>query len=500
MIPLSGSGGIVSLCNTPGQEQVLHVAGIDGRARERFRKQAPFGDLLQAITDESRVLAHFRSTAGAELVLIGLKDGSHQVLMSDVGLEPGRTTAVLSGDGTLLAFRRRIGGSSASDARTGLFVRVLATQQEIPVDTVPSGARCEFAGWTRERTLLYGCDSGRGSEMRRWKLDQSGNSKAEPAGLLPANIYPLGLLQNGTFLFTSYGTTIVDTYVVDLNPATGRVTSRPRRINSGNAGKSMYPLWFDRGRMISYYTFPPSHVVTKQFPDGHERGFPIGLQAGGHTWMPDGAAIFPGFKAGVGEGLFRVNLETGTTEPILLRSAGAGGFRGFRGGFPALSADGNIMFYRDDARHALVARNLKDSTERVLYEETGPPFGAIRSVHRSPDEKWLGFIVNRLQSNVLMVVPAAGGAARELCTARWPDEIHAAQSFSWMPDSKRILFVRRKGETPELWIVSIDKPSPRRTGFEDAGMRHLAVHPGGRSLAYAAGALGQMAIQSVELK
>lgn len=253
--------------------------------------------------------------------------------------------------------------------------------------------------------------------------------------------------------------------------------------------------------MISYYDSPPTQIVTKRFPDGPEHSFSIGLlQAGGHTWMADGTAVFPGFKPGVGEGLFRVHLETSKIEPILLRSAGTGGFRGFGGGFPALSADGAIVFYRDDRRHAIVARSLKDSSERVLYEEAGPPYGNIRSVHRSPDEKWLAFIVNRLQSNALMIVPVSGGSARELCTARWPDEIHAAQSFSWLPDSKRILFVRRNGEAAELWNVSIDKPKPQRTGFVHAGMRHLAVHPDGGSLAYAAGAPGQMNIQRIGLK
>ncbi|MBK5292799.1 MAG: PD40 domain-containing protein, partial [Acidobacteriia bacterium] len=313
--------------------------------------------------------------------------------------------------------------------------------------------------------------------------------------------YAYGLLQNGTFLFATYSATTTDTYVVDFNAATGKVTSQPSRINSSNAGKSMYPLWFDGGRMISYYAVPPTKVVTKRFPDGPERSFPIGLQAaGGNTWMSDGTAVFPGFRAGVGEGLFRVNLQTSKIEPILLRTAGAGGFGGFRGGFPTISADGNIVFYRDDRRHAITARNLKESTERVVYEEKGPPYGNIRSVHRSPDEKWIAFIVNHLRSNTLMIVPASGGSARELCTARWPDEIHAAQSFSWMPDSKRILFVRRNGERSELWNVSIDKPRPQRTGFAHAGMRHLAVHPDGGSLAYAAGEQGQMSIQSVELK
>lgn len=81
-IPLSGSG-IVYLCNTPDEEQVLHVVGNDGSHRERYRKKAPYGDLLHATADESRVLAIFRSSTGAELVLIGVRDGSHQVLLSD---------------------------------------------------------------------------------------------------------------------------------------------------------------------------------------------------------------------------------------------------------------------------------------------------------------------------------------------------------------------------------------------------------------------------------
>ena len=144
--------------------------------------------------------------------------------------------------------------------------------------------------------------------------------------------------------------------------------------------------------MVSYLDYPPSHIVTKQFPDGAERSFSTGLQSfGGPTWRADGTAFLMGFKAGVGEGLFRVTLETGKVEPILLRSSAAGGFSGFLGGFPDFSADGNIMFYRDDRRHGGVARNLKDSTERVLYTKRQEV--AMRAFARS--------IVLQMRSGVL---------------------------------------------------------------------------------------------------
>jgi Tol biopolymer transport system component len=483
-IPSSRGRGIVYLCSTFNQEQILHVVGNDGSDRECYRRTAAYAILLQTTADESRVL-----------VLIRVSDGSQQILLSDSTLAGRTAAAALSDDGGLLAFRRRI-VSSPTESRIGVFVRILATQTDIPVNTSSSDSWCNIAGWTRERTLLYSCDRGPGSEIRRWQFDPSDNSKAEPVGIVQAHISPLGISQNGAFLFATYGET-VDTYEVDVNRDTGRVTSQPRRINADNIGKSMYPLWFDGGRMISYVTFPSPHLVTKRFPDGPERNIQVDLRiTGGPTWMADGTAVFVGIKEGVGEGYFRFHIGTGKTEPILLRSTEVGEVRGF----PDFSADGNVAFYRNDQRHAVLARNLKDSTERVLYQAPGPLYGRIRSVHRSPDEKWVAFILNRQISNALMIVPASGGTALELYSARWPDQILEVQGFSWMPDSKRILFVRRSGERSELWSVSVELRRPHHTGFAVAGMRHLAVDPDGGRLAYAAGDQGMISIQSVELK
>jgi Tol biopolymer transport system component len=99
-----------------------------------------------------------------------------------------------------------------------------------------------------------------------------------------------------------------------------------------------------------------------------------------------------------------------------------------------------------------------------------------------------------------MIVPTSGGPARQLYAATWPELILPVQSFAWMQDSRRILFVKGRGMKLGLWSLSIEGGQPKSAGLTIEGMRHLAVHPNGSKIAFAAGNEGTIHVRSFDLR
>ena len=78
----------------------------------------------------------------------------------------------------------------------------------------------------------------------------------------------------------------------------------------------------------------------------------------------------------------------------------------------------------------------------------------------SPDGKWVAFsaVDVNLQQNTriphLWVVPAAGGAARQLS-----NEAAGEDRPRWSPDSRQIAFLSSKDGTPQIWLADFDPAS-----------------------------------------
>jgi Tol biopolymer transport system component len=348
------------------------------------------------------------------------------------------------------------------------------------------------------------CTSGTVSEVRRWRHDATVSEKTQT---ISEAVRPAGITQKDTLIYFTRGTT-VNTYEAGLDPVTAKGTTKAIRLNTGDEGKSMYPVWFDEGRMISYVTYPGTELLMRPYPKGTERRITTDLSSGigGTAWMRDGTVIVAGFKRGFGQGYYRLNTESRKTEPIILQSQDTGELRGF----PDLSHDETLLFYRDDQHHEIRVRNLKDSNEKVLYRAT-EPYPVIRSVHLSPDGQWLAFLIDNnavrpaydqlsASTNALMIVPTSGGPARQLYAATWPELILPVQSFAWMQDSRRILFVKGRGMKLGLWSLSIEGGQPKSAGLTIEGMRHLAVHPNGSKIAFAAGNEGTIHVRSFDLR
>jgi WD40 repeat protein len=500
---------LVYVCRGANGEPSLHVMRRGGAPRELRRRNAGTLDLIHATSNDKSVLIRWTSRGQTDISLVNLATGVETPLYSesaDTTLRDGAISGgiALSADGTLLALTRAVVSGGVSHGTRNV-VRTVGTNAEVIVSEPAD--RCTVAGWTRARSLVFTCDVGSVSDVRLWHGDKENGGRIDTIGTLVEEAYPLAVTSSGTLVYSVHGQT-VNTFEVGFDPTTARTTSLPRRLNTGQAGHSMYPVWFDGGHQLSYVEFPSPRVFLRAYPDGQEHAINSDLAGGlgGTAWMPDGSVIVAASKPGVGRGYFRLDPATGRSSAVLVESQPDDEYRGF----PDVSADGSELYYRNDRRHEIRVRNLKTGMERVIYQAPGPPYAAIRSVHLSPDGKWLAFLTDQnaisdwtgqrsASSNALRVVPTAGGDVRELQSATWPDILLPVQGFAWMSDSRRIVFVRGRGQKLALWSTAVNGGQLREAGLAVEGLRHPAMHPSGTRLAFAAGDEGTITIRELDL-
>ncbi|MGH9967948.1 MAG: S41 family peptidase [Pyrinomonadaceae bacterium] len=97
----------------------------------------------------------------------------------------------------------------------------------------------------------------------------------------------------------------------------------------------------------------------------------------------------------------------------------------------------------------------------------------------SPDGKWIAFSSERNGNLDVYIIPAEGGAAKQLTFHSADDTV-----LGWRPDSQAVLFSSNRGEdfTPQLYLVSVAGGLPTKAGT-DMGVQ-AAYSPDGRRLAY----------------
>jgi Tol biopolymer transport system component len=136
----------------------------------------------------------------------------------------------------------------------------------------------------------------------------------------------------------------------------------------------------------------------------------------------------------------------------------------------------------------VVAHDLKSGQETDIVERPGLYAGVV-----SPDGRRLVLGVIEGKSQVLLVMPAAGGEARELLRVDGEKEVPFWGSPWWTPDGRYVAFLKGvEGESPrewglrhgQLWRVAADGGEPQRLGLTvDRQIGGLRPHPDGRRLA-----------------
>jgi Tol biopolymer transport system component len=218
---------------------------------------------------------------------------------------------------------------------------------------------------------------------------------------------------------------------------------------------------------------------------GEERELRLGdktIGMGGLRWTPDGKAIVvPASGAWKGMNLLRVDVQTGQATSLMPTPA-LGGWPRFE-----LSRDGNRVFYvRPPAQpgggERLVAHDLRSGQETTVVEKRGLYAGVV-----SPEGQRLLLGVNESGTQSLLVMPLAGGEARELVRIDGEKETPFWGSPSWTPDGHHIVFlkgVKGKARQWQLWRVAVEGGEPQRLGLNIASqLLGVRLHPDGRRVA-----------------
>jgi Tol biopolymer transport system component len=280
--------------------------------------------------------------------------------------------------------------------------------------------------------------------------------------------------------------------VATIDPSTGKHSGPLGRLEGRYLAGQTQAQWSPDGRQIAY-------VQTEQFGVVEGRGAAVNatkrlavqtIETGdvrfyvlpmtnmqNPAWMPDGKSIVLQGQAAAGQGLYTVNLNSGSITPLANRLAteppGTPGRLS-----PAMSADGRSMYFRRNRQEprlsALAVRDLATGAEREIAAD-------IMTFAVAPDGRWIAVKPLAKFDGQLLILPVGGGEARNLQVGT---QLPQVSHLAWSGDSRTVFFVKVADSRQELWQVSIDGGPPQDTGIKLPGAVHrLSMHPDGRRLA-----------------
>jgi len=326
---------------------------------------------------------------------------------------------------------------------------------------------------------------------------------------------PLGITRSGALYYALTGAQRQAVYLAQLDKSVA-MTSVP--IASQPFDGRTGPAFTPDGESITYWTAEgvalrstrTGQVRTVTLPSGT-----INLFAS-PKWFPDGRSLLIVRSEGTINALSRFDIETGQAERL----------HQVEGGFPvshAVAPDGAAVYWTVDSTQAgsnappngrLMRFDLK--TREVQELKRGGWFLAIAI---SPDGKELAYLRNDRsdRSNneapgFLEIIPSRGGESRQVFREPvWtgPSRIN---TLAWSPDQQSLMTVRDDGI---LWRIPLTGGAPQNMGISatryqfgagqsqsttpaERRIKSPAIHPDGRTLAFALAEVQGREIWSLE--
>ncbi len=238
---------------------------------------------------------------------------------------------------------------------------------------------------------------------------------------------------------------------------------RPRRLDTG--GDAVQPSWSPHGGRIAYWGVPAGtarRVIWTIPADGGERV--AAVDGGGAAlvwspaWSPDGRHLYFASDKNGAMGLWRVRIDerTGQTrgEPQQILAPAAWS------ALPSLARDGRKIAFVNERERSNVVRVDFDPARLAAAGSLRPVTHgsrAIRSVHVSPNGRWL-IAGTSLPQEDLLLVATDGGADRLLTEDPAKDRLPR-----WSADGERIVFYSdRGGDGYEAWAFHLGSGLPER--------------------------------------
>jgi Tol biopolymer transport system component len=477
----------------------LRIVGLDG-GKPRMISQIDEASQIYSLCwspDGKHIAAVIsKRNESDQIVLISTSNGSIRVL-SELRNYIFPTTICFSSDIRHIIYDRLIDKMSPD---RDIFLINLETGQERPLLQHP--ADDYLIGSSKNgHWLVFASD--RTGVLSLWAASLSGTEiKGEPVLIKPGieRILPIDLTDNGSLYYGVVRAT-EDVFTVDLDPATGMVTSPPRKLIESYEGGNFTPSFSPDGKYLAfvsrrgnspYPTNMGNALCIRSLDTGEEKVFykeiwRLGLRyISKPDWSPDGRYMtFGGSTANSEFGIYRVDLKTNEIKRIYLCSKD----ERLSGGDYGPDEKAYVARIKlDDGISQIVVRDLQSGEEQELFHY--PRIERGLRVALSPDGQQLCFS-NAGWGGIrsLNILPASGGEIKEIWNFGEIERGTPGIDQVWSADGRYILY-----SAPDLsnlrnwdvWRIAAEGGKPEKIGLEDSwGIFSLTITPDGRKLAYA---------------
>ena len=441
----------------------LYVVGIDG---SKPRVLNTTGIPVAWTPDSRHLLAEFVKTDGnSDMMLLTVADGSAKLLK-----EKGKglpSDGDFSPDGRYIAWSTREG------------ISLFELQTGIESLLIPDQSNHSVLGWTPDgKYVMFSSERSGSSDAWLIAVD-GGKAKGEPVFIKKDWGYlPLGFTRSGAFYY-AVDNNVWGVQIAELDPANGKVVSSPQ--SAFRHGNIRSPDWSPDGRLLAgvVASEPSQAVIIRSLDTGEERELHVverTIEWSGIRWTPDGkAVIVTAAEVSKGRSLIQIDVSTGKVTYLMPLPV--------RNNVPRfeISPDGNKIFYVGSP--GLVAHDLQSGKETIVCEKKGLYAGLV-----SPDGQQLLIAIGDGKSQVLLVMPATGGEARELVRIDGEKEVPFWGSAAWSPDGRYIVYfkgVKGKEREWQLWRTPVEGGEAEFLGLNIAGQLtgELRLHPDGHRIA-----------------
>jgi len=424
-----------------------------------------------------------------QIVLFSATDGSVRVLKSPFWIYPKMMG--LSPDGRWVVY-----SLNQDPPHLPHDIYLLATDGSRDVPLVEHPANDVFPLFAPDgRHVLF--LSNRTGTLDAWLLRVDQDKAAGEPVLVKKDMgrfLPLGFIDRGAYYYAVRAGD-EDTFMATLDLESGKIVEQPRRVSEVLVGVNSSPDFSPDGERLAFLSRVDTEnhgleqrvITIRELSSGSERQFGVPKLGYLHwlRWSPDGRAFLVGGADTANNygGLYLVEADSQRVATVV-----QGPFappRGFEG---AWMPDGkSIVYVHEDMRENFTTLRLRDlvtGEERILHR--AQPFWRHNSPAVSPDGRWLAFGLSDgrgAASRILLEMPTAGGAPRELLRFNKPE----LSGMAWSRDGAFLLFARAGNRGWQLCRLDPAAGRVLNLGLAANETARLAVHPDGRRLAYTAG-------------
>lgn len=475
----------------------LRLLGLNGSGPRVVYSNKDMGYLDPAgwTPDGKYILANFsRNDRTNQIVLVSVADASVRVLKTLDWRYPLKMS--LSPDGRTIAYDFQ--PHEDSENRD---IFLLATDGSREVTLVQHPANDLMPVWAPDgKRILFASD--RTGSMGLWVIQVADGKPQGSAELVKPDIGAsvlMGFTRNGAFYYgTETGTS--DVYIAALDAKTGKVAGSPTKPIERFVGSNSGPDWSPDGQSLAYVSvrervttgggYGSRVIAVRSLKTGEERELSPKVHGPRirACWSPDGHSFLVIGKDNKGrDGVYRIDAQTGDLTPLVRGEPG----EQFRQA--VWSADGTAILYVHVSKGGdrVQIKDLQTGREKELYRAVPPAY--VGGIAISPDGRQLAFSATHpaTRSDVLKVMPTAGGEPRELLKVREPEYLGSGLGgrLAWTPEGRAILFVKGSPQkrTDELWQIPAEGGEPQELGLALRQLGDVRFDSGGRRIAFTAG-------------